>query len=282
MFTIGEFAGLARVSVRMLRHYDAVGVLPPAAVDPVTGYRRYAAAQLLRLHRVVVLNDLGLTLAQVRRVLDDEVDAEQLRGMLRLREAELEARVAQDAARLAVLRTHLRSLEREGRMSTNEVVLRSVPAQRVAHVSAVAASYAPEDITPVIGPLYPRLFDGLAARGLVMVGPPLAWYEPVGDGDGDGEAVVVHAAAPVDAPLAPDDGAGFEVVDLPALERAAAIVHRGAMDDVEPSMGALAAWIEEQGLRPLGLAREVYVDYDPARPQDGVTELQVPVAGPAG
>lgn len=275
MFTIGEFAALGRVSVRMLRHYDAVGVLPPAAVDPATGYRHYAAGQLRRLHRVVVLNDLGLTLAQVRRVLDDEVDADQLRGMLRLREAQLEEQLVQDSARLAVLRAHLRAVEREGRMSTNEVVLKSVPVQRVAHVHAVAASYEPADITPVITPLYPRLFDGIDAADLAMAGAPLAWYEPVEDG----EAVVVHAAVPVDAPLAQGDGAPFEVVDLPALDRVATIVHHGPMDDVEPSMEALADWIQEQGYRPLGLAREVYVDYDPEHPEDGVTELQVPVTG---
>ncbi|MCR6688804.1 MerR family transcriptional regulator [Cellulomonas sp.] len=273
MFTIGEFAALGRVSVRMLRHYDAVGVLPPASVDPATGYRHYAAEQLRRLNRIVILNDLGLTLAQVRRVLDDEVDADQLRGMLRLREAQLEEQLVQDAARLAVLRAHLRAVEREGRMSTHEVVVKSVPVQRVAHVHAVAASYEPGDITPVITPLYPRLFDGIAAAGLAMTGAPLAWYEPVEDG----EAVVVHAAVPVDAPLAQDDGVAFEVVDLPPLERVATIVHHGPMDEVEPTMGALAAWIEQQGYRPLGLAREVYVDYDPRHPESGVTELQVPV-----
>ena len=46
MYTIGEFAALARVSVRMLRHYDAIGLLEPAGVDPRTGYRSYTADQV--------------------------------------------------------------------------------------------------------------------------------------------------------------------------------------------------------------------------------------------
>jgi hypothetical protein len=45
MFTIGDFARHGRVSVRMLRHYDAIGLLRPARVDPASGYRFYAAAQ---------------------------------------------------------------------------------------------------------------------------------------------------------------------------------------------------------------------------------------------
>ena len=46
MFSIGEFARHGRVSVRMLRHYDAIGLLRPACVDPATGYRFYQAGQL--------------------------------------------------------------------------------------------------------------------------------------------------------------------------------------------------------------------------------------------
>jgi len=49
MLTIGDFARHGRVSVRMLRHYDAIGLLRPAHVDAATGYRSYEAGQLSRL-----------------------------------------------------------------------------------------------------------------------------------------------------------------------------------------------------------------------------------------
>ncbi|MFO7253510.1 MAG: helix-turn-helix domain-containing protein, partial [Actinomycetes bacterium] len=100
MFTIGDFARLGRVSVRMLRHYDALGLLRPARVDPHTGYRYYAAGQLSRLNRIIALKNLGLTLEQVGRILEEKVGPEELHGMLRLRRAELEAQVAADLARL--------------------------------------------------------------------------------------------------------------------------------------------------------------------------------------
>lgn len=89
MFSIGDFARHGRVSVRMLRHYDALGLLRPARVDPATGYRSYAAGQLARLNRIVALKDLGFTLDQVATLLADEIPAEQVRGMLTLRRAEL-------------------------------------------------------------------------------------------------------------------------------------------------------------------------------------------------
>ncbi len=61
MFSIGDFARHGRVSVRMLRHYDAIGLLRPDRVDAVTGYRYYEGGQLARLNRIVALKDLGFT-----------------------------------------------------------------------------------------------------------------------------------------------------------------------------------------------------------------------------
>jgi DNA-binding transcriptional MerR regulator len=73
MLSIGHFARHGRVSVRMLRHYDAIGLLQPAYVDRATGYRSYDAGQLSRLNQIVALKGLGFTLQQVRSILDDEV-----------------------------------------------------------------------------------------------------------------------------------------------------------------------------------------------------------------
>ncbi|MGB6455010.1 MAG: MerR family transcriptional regulator, partial [Streptosporangiaceae bacterium] len=73
MFAIGEFARHGRVSVRMLRHYDAIRLLEPECVDPATGYRFYGAGQLSRLNRIVALKNLGFTLRQVASILDDHV-----------------------------------------------------------------------------------------------------------------------------------------------------------------------------------------------------------------
>ncbi|WP_433358357.1 MerR family transcriptional regulator [Micromonospora saelicesensis] len=272
MFTIGDFARLGRVSVRMLRHYDSIGLLPPASVDPHTGYRFYRADQLRRLNRVIALKELGLTLEQVRAIVDDAVDVAELRGMLRLRRSQLAEQLAADTARLTAVEARLRMIESEGRMTTQDVVLKEIASVRVAELTAVAPSYQGEDIGPVIQPLYPELFRRLDAAGITPTGPAVAWYEPADPG---GDAVVVHAGVLVDA--APSAALDVTVRDLPELRHAATIIHHGAMDDVEPSMQALARWIEENGYRTDGFAREVYLDYCPETPEKGVTELQVAV-----
>jgi oligopeptide transport system ATP-binding protein len=101
MFSIGEFARHGRVSVRMLRHYDAIGLIRPACVDSATGYRFYQASQLDELNRVIALKDLGFTLQQVQAILDGKVSAAELRGMLKLRRAEIQATIDAETTRLA-------------------------------------------------------------------------------------------------------------------------------------------------------------------------------------
>ena len=161
MLSIGDFARAGRVSVRMLRHYDAIGLLRPARVDASTGYRSYTAGQLALLNRIVALKELGLTLAQVQQVVESAVTVDEIRGMLTLRRAELETRIQEDTARLAHVQARLRIIESEGQMSAYEVVIKSVPALRVAELTGTAKTMDPSSIGPVVRGLYERLCTGL-------------------------------------------------------------------------------------------------------------------------
>lgn len=275
MFSIGDFARLGRVSVRMLRHYDALGLLPPARVDGASGYRLYEAAQLSQLNRIVALKDLGFTLQQVRSILDDKVSVEELRGMLRLRQAELQSQIASGAARLAQVETRLRTIESEGAMPTDEVQIKRIPAVRIAELTATAASFEPSSITPVIGPLYERLYRQLGQVGVKPAGPGIAYYEEAADG-----TVVVHAGVTVNTE--PADGQAFAVVDLPEIAAAATIVHRGPMDSVLTTLQTLARWVEDNGYRSTGFNREFYIEYGCGDPADWATELQEPVVKTSG
>jgi len=126
-----------------------------------------------------------------------------------------------------------------------------------------------------IGLLQPAHVDPVTARaGLDCAGHGIAYYE---DSRVKADAVVVHAAVQVAADLGDVDG--FSVVDLPEVDRAATIIHHGSMDDVLPTGQALARWIDATGLRSIGYARELMVEWSPD-PEQWVTELQQPI-GPA-
>src|ERR1700761_9298004 len=73
--SIGEFARLSRLSAKALRLYDELGLLPPAQVDPDSGYRWYAAGQLDNARLVASLRQLGMPLAQIQLILSLEPEA---------------------------------------------------------------------------------------------------------------------------------------------------------------------------------------------------------------
>lgn len=276
MFSIGEFAQHGRVSVRMLRHYDAIGLLRPACVDPVTGYRSYQASQLAQLNRVIALKDLGFTLQQVQEIMAEQVSAAELRGMLRLRRAEIQSRIDAETSRLARVEARLATIEDEARVPVDEVVIKGLAPVRVAELAGVAGSYEPEAITPVIQPLYCDLRQRMASALVSAAGPAMAYYEDAPASDG---AIVVHAAVPVAGGT--DGDHGFAVVDLAEVDRAAVIIHHGSMDNVLPAVQALARWIDASGHRAAGYAREVTLEWSPD-PDRWVTELQQPIYASGG
>ena len=62
LMTIGRFARITGLTVKALRHYDDVGLLRPAAVDPETGYRSYSSGQVRSAERIRMLRRLELPL----------------------------------------------------------------------------------------------------------------------------------------------------------------------------------------------------------------------------
>lgn len=275
MFTIGEFATIARVSVRMLRHYDALGLFVPARVEEHNGYRYYGADQLRTLNRLLALKDLGFTLEQVGRFLDEDVAAGELRGMLRLRRSELAARIEADRDRLSRVEARLRIIESEDTMSTTGVDVKPVGPVRIAAVTGRAPSTESSDIGPVVQELYTELGRHIGRGAVVPAGPAVATYSPAEDGGMRCRAGITVAGGAVPDGGTPD---GVELVDLPALAAAATLVHHGTMATIGGAYQRLAVWIEENGYRTDGTAREVYLVSVPEPQEDWVTEIQMPVA----
>ena len=271
MFGIGAFARLGGVSVRTLHHYDELGLLAPAHVDPETGYRWYEAEQLARLNRILALRDLGFALGDVGPVLTESVSADELRGMLRLRRLEARDRIEQEAARLARVESRLRRIEEEDTMPDYDVIVKPMPAQRCAVRTARARAFD-ESLGEILPRLYGDLTAQLVSHGIAVAGPSVAWYE---DSDDDALPIGVIAGLPIDAGDVPADVAERT---LPAAERAATTVHRGSMDDCVAGYEALLRWAEDTGERIEGYGREIYLECD-GPPDTWVTELQF-VLGP--
>jgi len=272
MFSIGEFARLGDVSVRTLRHYDEIGLLKPARVDPVTGYREYSAGQLGKLNRIIALKELGLSLTQARRLLDG-ITLDELRGMLMLRHAQLEHELEERRGQLLGVEARLRYITQEAGMPADDIVAKTIPATGVVVLTGHAPAIGPPDIVPVVNRLKEQ-FDRLRICDRVReTGPFMLFYE-YGKGD-----VTVHLGLPVAEPPG-DLPAPAQYRVLPQIE-AAATVRTGRASSIFPAVYQdLVRWIDERGYQShLASSREVWVhevDDIADAPTQQVFEVQVP------
>ena len=124
MLKIGEFSQLSQVTVKTLHHYDEMGLLKPAHIDPFTNYRYYTVEQLPRIHRIMALKELGLSLEQIGLMLNKELPAEQIRGMLHLQQAQVQQQVREAQQQLALIEFRLRLLEAETDFPDLDVVVK--------------------------------------------------------------------------------------------------------------------------------------------------------------
>jgi len=282
MWKVGEFARIAQVSIRLLHYYDQLGLLSPAAVDRSSGYRFYSADQLPRLHRILALKDLGLSLEEVARLIDGDVSAEELRGMLLLKQAELRQRVSEEQARLDRVQQRLRFIEQEGKLPEIDVVLKSIPALHVLSLrravkfgrsphyvfyqaNAALRAHGLRDRVESIQGRYHSLYWMSLYAG---IRPRRNLFEA---------AYEVDPALTDDLPV--EEGGRVRALTWPAVETMACVVHCGADNERNRTHQALLRWMALQGYALAGPMREIYLwRGSPNETSDEhVTEIQHPI-----
>src|SRR5260221_253015 len=158
MIKIGEFSKLVQVPVATLRYYDQLGLLKPIEVDRFTGYRYYSGSQLPQLHRILALKGLGFSLEQIRVVLEEGLTLEQMRGMLRLRHAQISEQLSEMQSQLGEVEARLHQIEREEQLSTYDVILKQVEPLLVAFVRTILPSHN------AVGALFSECYEALRCR----------------------------------------------------------------------------------------------------------------------
>ncbi len=272
MFSIGEFSRIARATPRQLRHYEALGLFQPERIDPETGYRFYSALQLPRLNRIIALKDLGLTLPQIRRLLDANISAEEIRGMLTMRKAQIEQTLREEQERMRSIETRIFQVEEQGFL-TDDVVLKSIPSRNFLSLRQVVSSKEQgfSLITQILHFL-PRLTRRGVSGQLALLFPQESF---------ETENIDVEMGFMFDEealePVTLSDGQVMTVRALPAVENMATMIHIGTAHH-ESYYGTLGIWIEQNRYQLTGPGREVFIEpLQPARLEEAVIEIQLPV-----
>lgn len=263
---IGQFSTLTRLSVRMLRHYDAHGVLSPAFTDPWTGYRSYDVAQLPDALFIRQLRDVGFGVPAIAALLPLRSDPDALGRALAVQRQQLVADAAQAQRRVAEL-DHLVSTLKEHTMTT--ITTAQIPAQQVVAVRMQIPNY------PAEGLAWSTIMGEVGRQGVRPLDEPCGttFYD---DGYQEG---------PVDievwVPVAEGTSAAEPLAskELPACTAVVATVH-GPFDLIGPACDELAEHMSDQGLTPAGPMFNRYL-VGPARtknPEEYVTEVCIPIA----
>jgi predicted transcriptional regulator YdeE len=111
MLKIGDFSKITQVSIKTLRYYDKLGLLKPTWINRYTGHRFYQVGQIARLNRILVMKELGFTLEQIHQFLHENQSTEELRGLLKMKKAELEHQLQLEQERLQFIKNRLEQLD---------------------------------------------------------------------------------------------------------------------------------------------------------------------------
>ena len=194
----------------------------------------------------MALKDLGFSLEEIGRFLDSDLSVEQMRGMLKLRQAEIRQRVEEEAARLERVERWLREIEQEDSMSKYDVVIKKIEPLNVASVRGVVPT------PPDQRSLWDDLLAHLQQKGAKMIGPPMAIYHDPESKERDWDIEVVM---PLGEPIEPSQR--VQVYELPGAEKMTCVVHNGPFATLGQAYDAPAKWIDENGYHIVGPGREL-------------------------
>lgn len=245
LLSIGDFSRMTFLSVKALRHYHEVGLLPPAKIDPESGYRRYAVAQVPIAQVIRRLRELGMSLDDVRRVIEaPDVPSrnDAISAHLRRMEGELE----QTRGTVKSLRLLL---------DVTEPASMAVEYRSIGSIQALAIRDEVDhhDMFEWLDVALTELRTSLRDSGTHRTGPDAALYSSDLLEEEHGE---ILAFVPIRATVEP--GGRIERLHFPAVEYAVA-VHEGSFESADRTYAALGAVVAERAIGVQGPILENYL-----------------------
>lgn len=269
MLRIGEFSKLSRISIRMLRHYNEIGLLVPESIDDFTGYRYYGEAQLPVANRIMALKEMGFSLSMIGEILSQYSEPNKLKSYLKLKQKEIQEEADTLNQRLQLLETTLNRLGKDDNVMDYNVTLKVLPERTVASVRKVIPAYDKEQM------LWNILVKETTPLNIQDVSPcyTLAIFHDKEHKECD---VDVEVQKSVKGTYTDTENVVFKTV--PPIQMASA-VYKGSYEKIYEVNEAVANWVRDNGYEFNGLSFCIYhvSPYDTSNPDELVTEVCYPV-----
>lgn len=269
MLKIGDFSKLSRISIRMLRHYNEIGLLIPAETDPFTNYRHYSEAQLTAANRISSLKEMGFSLATIGEILKSYQDPEALAQFLLIQQSETLKQSEETNRRLRLIDATIERLRKDSTTMKYNVTLKEIPERYVVSTRMVIPAYDQESI------LWNTLCQETQGMNLQMADPcySLAVFHDKGFKDQDVDVEIQMAVKG-----SYQDTGHVQFKTVPSVQVASA-TYQGSYEQLTAVNEVVANWVNDNGYEFNGAMFCIYhVSYAQTQnPDELVTEVCYPV-----
>jgi len=268
MFRIGEFSKMSKTTIKTLRYYDEIGLLKPEEIDKFTGYRIYTTSQLVQLHRIQELRQIGLSISEISEILSGR----DYQPVLQKRKAELISVLAEGQSQLSRIEFIL-----QGEKNMNySATIKEVPACIVYSKKITIPNYDAAKQEVYFG-IIPELGETIAKKyPELKCATPSYCFISYPDGEHKEKDVIIEFCEAVDKLYPNFDDIIFKEVKSCTV---VSIIHKGAYTELPKAYAYACKWIDENGYTISDSPRENYIDgiWNKENEADWLTEVQMPV-----
>lgn len=266
MYRIGLFSQISKTTIKTLRYYDEVGLLAPAYTDAESGYRYYTTEQLVILHEIISLRQMGFSVSEVSVI----ISGRDCDGILEQRKAEIASQLDETQDQLSRINHYIRD-KKEGFKVNYQAVIKELPECIVYYKRMIVPDYDSYfHIIPAIG------------EEVMKVNPDLKCVVPeycfivYHDGEFKEKDIDIEYCEAVNGFGIETDSIKFK--RIPAVT-AVTVMHKGPYQKLNQAYAYIFKWIEQNGYSIQEKPRESYIDgiWNKEDENEWLTELQIPV-----
>lgn len=266
MYRIGEFSKMSKTTIKALRYYDEIGLLKPEYIDPFTSYRFYTTDQLVQLHHIQLLRQIGLVPDEIGLILSG-VSQEDI---LQKRKVEVLAEIEDARQQLSRIEFILSGQE-EKQFMNYQAIIKELPGGIVYSKKMAVSNYnAYFELIPAIGEQVMAHYSDLKCA------TPEYCFIVYLDGEYKENNFNVESCEAVT-----EMKESFEDIIFKKIEAvtAVSVMHKGPYAELGKAYAYAFKWVEDNGYTVADSPRENYIDgiWNKEDEADWLTELQIPI-----